>query len=300
MKIAILSRGPQLYSTRSLVRAGMARRHEMHIVDHTRCSLVVEAGTPNIYYDGLPLSQFDAVIPRIGASVTSLGASVISQFEAMGVFCATSSKALLQARDKLRCLQQLVQHGLQVPSTIAVADGQDLWSAVEHLGGLPVVVKLLEGTHGLGVVLADSYRTVEATVEAFKRLRERVILQEFIREAAGADVRVLVVGGRVVAAMSRQSRRGEFRSNLHRGAKAGPAVLSPEEEAIALRSVGLMGLDIGGVDFLRSERGPLVLEVNASPGLEGIETASGANVADAILQFVEGQRRGAKNKQHSP
>ncbi len=289
MRIAILSRGPQLYSTRSLVRAGVERGHDMHIVDHTRCTLLVDDKQPDIRYEGLPLTRFDAVIPRIGASVTSLGASVICQFEAMGAFVAARAEALQQARDKLRCLQKLAQHGIEVPGTIAIAQGQDLRGAVRRLGGLPVVVKLLEGTHGVGVILAETHRTVEATVEAFQRLRERVILQEFIREARGEDVRALIVNGRVVAAMKRQARAGEFRSNLHRGAVAKRVELQPEEEELAIKAVSLMGLDIGGVDFLRSDRGPLVLEVNASPGLEGIETITQVDVAGAIIQFVEEQ-----------
>ena len=287
MKIAILSRGPYLYSTRSLVRAGMKRGHEMHIVDHTRCSLLVEAQSPRIYYEGLRLEHFDAVIPRIGASVTLLGAAVISQFEAMGTFVATRPAALLQARDKLRCLQKLALNGLKVPRTIAVASGQNLRAAVEKLGGLPVVVKLLEGTHGVGVILADNHRTVEATVEAFQRLGKRVVLQEFIAEAKGEDIRVLVVDGQVTAAMSRRAQAGEFRSNLHRGAIADVTQLKPEEERLAVEAVQLMGLDIGGVDFLHARSGPMVLEVNASPGLEGIERVSGVNVAEYIIHFVE-------------
>ena len=296
MKIAILSRGPYLYSTRSLVRAGMKRGHDMHIVDHTHCSLSVEKQSPRIYYDGLPLQRFDAVIPRIGASVTLLGAAVISQFEAMGVFVATRPEALLQARDKLRCLQKLALHGVEVPRTVAVASGQNLRAAVDQLGGLPVVVKLLEGTHGVGVILADNYRTVEATVEAFQRLGKRVVLQEFIAEAKGKDVRAMVVDRRVVAAMSRRAQAGEFRSNLHRGAVADTTQLKPEEKRLAVEAVQLMGLDIGGVDFLHARSGPLVLEVNASPGLEGIERVSGVDVAGHILKFVERSASRQKSK----
>lgn len=299
MKIAVLSRGPYLYSTRSLVRAGTVRGHEMHIVDHTRCALLVKEGSSNIYYNGLPLEQFDAVIPRIGASVTSIGAAVISQFEALGVFVAARSEALLQARDKLRCLQTLARHGIGVPRSMAVAAGQDMREAVRQLGGLPVVVKLLEGTHGVGVILADNHRTVEATVEAFQRLGKRVILQEFVAEAKGVDTRVLVVDGKVVAAMSRRARPGEFRSNLHRGALAQVTQLHQHEVELAKEAVRLMGLAIGGVDFLYSRSGPLVLEVNASPGLEGIEGASGVDVSEQIIRFVErasSQEKRQKNK----
>ncbi|KGE87874.1 30S ribosomal protein S6--L-glutamate ligase [Phaeodactylibacter xiamenensis] len=287
MKIAILSRGPQLYSTQSLIRAGIKRGHEMHVVDHTRCSLVLERDRPRILYQGYRLERFDAVIPRIGASVTSIGASVISQFENMNVFVAANAAALIEARDKLRCLHRLAQHGIQIPKTVFVASGQNMQAAVSQLGGLPVVVKLLEGTHGIGVILAETFRTVESTVEAFQRLNNRVMLQEFIREARGRDVRVLVVNNQVVAAMERQARPGEFRSNLHRGGSARQVKLTPEEQELAVRVVQIMGLHVGGVDFLRSERGPLIMEVNASPGLEGIETVTGINVAGRIIQFIE-------------
>ncbi|MCR9101069.1 MAG: 30S ribosomal protein S6--L-glutamate ligase [bacterium] len=287
MKIAILSRGPQLYSTQSLIRAGIKKGHEMHVVDHTRCSLVLERDRPRILYQGYRLERFDAVIPRIGASVTSIGASVISQFENMNVFVAANAAALIEARDKLRCLHRLSQHGIQIPKTVFVASGQNMQAAVSQLGGLPVVVKLLEGTHGIGVILAETFRTVESTVEAFQRLNNRVMLQEFIREAKGRDVRVLVVNNQVVAAMERQARPGEFRSNLHRGGSARQVKLTPEERELAVKVVQIMGLHVGGVDFLRSERGPLIMEVNASPGLEGIETVTGINVAGRIIQFIE-------------
>ena len=229
MKIAILSRGPQLYSTQSLIRAGIKRGHEMHVVDHTRCSLVLERDRPRILYQGYRLERFDAVIPRIGASVTSIGASVISQFENMNVFVAANAAALIEARDKLRCLHRLAQHGIQIPKTVFVASGQNMQAAVSQLGGLPVVV----------------------------------------------------------AAMERQARPGEFRSNLHRGGSARQVKLTPEEQELAVRVVQIMGLHVGGVDFLRSERGPLIMEVNASPGLEGIETVTGINVAGRIIQFIE-------------
>ncbi|TXB67630.1 RimK family alpha-L-glutamate ligase [Phaeodactylibacter luteus] len=291
MKIAILSRGAQLYSTQSLIQAGLKRGYDMHIVDHTRCSLILDEERSRILYDGYRLDPFDAVIPRIGASVTSVGASVISQFENMGVFVASTAEALLQARDKLRCLHRLAQHGMAIPKTVFVAPGQNLNAAVSGLGGLPVVVKLLAGTHGVGVILAETFRTVEATVEAFQRLNERVLLQEFIRESKGKDVRVLVVGGEVVAAMERQARPGEFRSNLHRGGSARRVSLTPEEEAQAIQVASLMGLGIAGVDFLRSRRGLLTMEVNASPGLEGIEAVTGLDVAGHILDYTA---RGAK------
>ncbi|MCB9287953.1 MAG: 30S ribosomal protein S6--L-glutamate ligase [Lewinellaceae bacterium] len=287
MKIAILSRGPQLYSTQSLVRAGMKRGHTMHIVDHTRCTLVVGRGRPKIYYNDFQLERFDAIIPRIGASVTSQGASVISQFETMQCLTVARSEALLQSRDKLRCLQKLARCGIEVPRSAFVAVGQDLMPLLREVGGLPIVIKMLESTHGNGVILAETYRTAESVIEAFQRLGERFIIQEFIREAKGADIRALVVAGEVVATMKRQARSGEFRSNLHRGASAEVAALTEEEEEIVRKSVKMLGLDVAGVDFLRSSRGPLVMEVNASPGLEGIEGITGVDVAGKIIEFIE-------------
>lgn len=295
MKIAILSRGPQLYSTQSLVRAGMKRGHAMHIVDHTRCTLAVGRGRPRIYYNDYPLERFDAVIPRIGASVTLQGASVISHFEMMQSFTVARSEALLQSRDKLRCLQKLARCGIEVPRTVLAAAGQDLMPLLSELGGLPVVVKLLESTHGNGVLLAESYRAAESMIEAFQRLGERIIIQEFIREAKGADIRALVVAGEVVAAMKRQARSGEFRSNLHRGASAEVANLSDEEMEVVRKSVKMLGLDVAGVDFLRSRRGPLVMEVNASPGLEGIEGVTGVDVAGKVIEFIERHREELQN-----
>ncbi|MCO6489656.1 MAG: 30S ribosomal protein S6--L-glutamate ligase [Phaeodactylibacter sp.] len=296
MKIAILSRGPQLYSTQSLVRAGMNRGHAMHIVDHTRCTLAVGRGRPRIYYNDYPLERFDAVIPRIGASVTLQGASVISHFEMMQSFTVARSEALLQSRDKLRCLQKLARCGIEVPRTVLAAAGQDLMPLLSELGGLPVVIKLLESTHGNGVLLAESYRAAESMIEAFQRLGERIIIQEFIREAKGADIRALVVAGEVVAAMKRQARSGEFRSNLHRGASAEVANLSDEEMEVVRKSVKMLGLDVAGVDFLRSRRGPLVMEVNASPGLEGIEGVTGVDVAGKVIEFIERRREETSRK----
>ncbi|MCB0570455.1 MAG: RimK family alpha-L-glutamate ligase [Phaeodactylibacter sp.] len=295
MKIAILSRGPQLYSTQSLVRAGHQRQHEMHIVDHTRCTLVVGRGRPQIFYGEYLLPRFDAIIPRIGASVTSQGATVISQFEMMDTFSAVRPDALLQSRDKLRCLQKLARCGIEVPRTVAVVPGQPLMPLINSIGGLPVVIKMLESTHGIGVILAESFRTAESVIEAFQRKGERLIMQEFIEEARGADIRALVVAGEVVATMERRAKPGEFRSNLHRGASAEVEHLSPEEENLVKKAVKLMGLDVAGVDFLRSKRGPLIMEVNASPGLEGIEGITGVDVAGKVISFVE-QR--VRERQH--
>lgn len=287
MDIAILSRGPQLYSTQSLFKAGRARAHNMYIIDHTMCHLVIEDGRPEIYYQGQPIPHFDAVIPRIGASVTQQGAAVITQFELMNVFTAVRANALLLSRDKLRCLQRMQRQGLSTPKTVALGQNADLWTAVNALDGFPVVIKLLEGTHGIGVILCEGMQQTESTIEAFHRLKERLLMQEFIKEAQGADVRALVVDGEVVAAMKRQAPAGEFRSNLHRGASATPEKLSTKEMSIVTRATKALGLSVAGVDLLRSERGPLIMEVNASPGLEGIETVTQVKVANKIIQFIE-------------
>ena len=296
MNIGILSRGPQLYSTQRLYRAGVGRGHRMMIIDHTRCDLVIESGQAQVFYEDEPLNSLDAIIPRIGTSVTLQGASVINQFELMGVFTVARAMALLQARAKLRCLQRLAACGIDVPRTASVGAEADLVPLIESVGGLPVVIKLLESTHGIGVLLAETYRSAESTVEAFQRLNERVILQEFIREAGGADIRVLVVAGEVVATMKRQAPAGEFRSNLHRGARASREPLTEVEEKGVLEAVRAMGLDVAGVDLLRAERGPLIMEVNASPGLEGIEGVSGVDVAGHIIRYIERRVKGWRKR----
>lgn len=287
MNIAILSRGPQLYSTQSLWRAGANRGHQMRIIDHTRCNLVIERGLPEIYYENHPLSTLDAVIPRIGASVTSIGASVINQFEMMGVFTVARADALLQSRDKLRCLQKLSRFGIEIPKTVFVTPGAEISPLINLVGGIPVVIKLLESTHGIGVILAEALNQAESVVEAFQKLKERIILQEFIKEADGADIRALVVAGEVVAAMKRKAKEGEFRSNLHRGASSTLIKLSDREEKLVKKAVRIMGLDVAGVDILRSKRGPLLMEVNASPGLEGIESTTQVDVAGKIIDHIE-------------
>ena len=287
MKIAILSRGPFLYSTQSLVKAGQSRGHEMHIVDHTRCLLSIGRGQSQVYYDGYQLPLFDAIIPRIGASVTQQGAAVINQFELMHTFSVATADALLQCRDKLRCLQKLAQNGIAIPQTVSVVSGEDLFPVISSVGGLPVVIKLLESTHGVGVILAETFRNAEATIEAFHRLKERVIVQEFIKEVEGTDIRAIVVGGKVVAAMKRQAKAGEFRSNLHRGATAEKVVLTEAENQLVSKVAQLMKLDFAGVDFLRSNRGGLIMEVNASPGLEGIEGVTGIDVAGKVIELIE-------------
>ncbi|WP_339629285.1 30S ribosomal protein S6--L-glutamate ligase [uncultured Maribacter sp.] len=287
MKIVVLSQNPNLYSTKRLVEAGEKKGHEMVVIDHTKCNLVIEKKKPSIIYKGQEITDVDGVIPRIGASVTFFGTAVVRQFEMMKVFTATESQALVRSRDKLRSLQILSRAGLGLPKTVFSNYSKDVSQIVERVGGAPLVIKLLEGTQGLGVVLADNQNSAESILEAFNGLQARVIVQEFIKEAKGADVRVFIVDGVVVGAMKRQGKEGEFRSNLHRGGSANIIELTDEEENAALKAARAMGLGIAGVDLLQSTRGPLILEVNSSPGLEGIENATGKNIANHIIRYVE-------------
>ncbi len=259
----------------------------MRVIDHGQISLIIEQGIPQVFYEGTRLVGMDAVIPRIGASVTDYGAAVIRQFELMDIYSSTRSEALIMARDKLKCLQILSANGIAVPKTVMAGMPEALPRLIDNLGGAPVVVKMLESTHGVGVVLAESKNTAISVVEAFTKLGQPVLLQEFIEEAGGADIRAFVVGKRVVASMLRQAQAGEFRSNLHRGATASIEQLTPEEEKTVLEAARLMNLEIAGVDILRSKRGPLVMEVNASPGLEGIETTTKIDIAGAIIENLE-------------
>ncbi|MFZ4427668.1 MAG: RimK family alpha-L-glutamate ligase [Saprospiraceae bacterium] len=288
MNIAIFSRGPLLYSTQSLFRAGEVRGHNMQIIDLARCSLFMENGRLEVVYDGASLSGLDAVIPRIGTSVTQEGISLIGHLEMMGVFTTTRSQGLWQARDKLRALQRMQGHGIPSPKTAYPLEGGTVIpEVIERLGGFPVIIKMTESTHGIGVMLAETARSAKSTLDAFHKLNARVIVQEYIRESHGTDIRVLVVNGRAVAAMQRIAQEGEFRSNLHCGGHAVPAYLSPLEQSVAVKAARIMGLDVAGIDLLRSSRGPLVIEANASPGLEGIETTTGVDVAGKIIQFIE-------------
>ena len=287
MKIAILSANPNLYSTKRLVEAGQKKGHEMIIVNHTKCDLVIEKKKPIVIYKGQEIRDVDGVIPRIGASVTFFGTAVVRQFEMMKIFTATESQALVRSRDKLRSLQILARAGLDLPKTVFSNYSKNVSNVVEKVGGAPLVIKLLEGTQGLGVVLADNKNSAESILEAFNGLQARVIVQEFIKEAKGADIRVFIVDGVVVGAMKRQGKEGEFRSNLHRGGSAEIVELSDEEENAALKAAKVMGLGIAGVDMLQSARGPLILEVNSSPGLEGIESATGKDIATQIIKYVE-------------
>ena len=287
MKIVILSRNPNLYSTRRLAGAGEERDHEMLIVDHSKCDLIIEKKSPVIIYKGMKLENVDAVIPRIGASVTFYGTAVVRQFEMMKVFTAVESQALVRSRDKLRSLQILSRAGLGLPKTVFTNYSKNVKEIVQAAGGAPVVIKLLEGTQGLGVVLAETDNAAESVLEAFNGLKVRVIVQEFVAEAKGADIRAFVVDGVVVGAMKRQGKKGEFRSNLHRGGTATIIKLSEEEENTVLKAARVMGLGVCGVDLLQSNHGPLIMEVNSSPGLEGIESATGTDVAKSIIRYVE-------------
>ena len=287
MNIVILSRDPKLYSTRRLVEAGEKRGHTMRVLDHLKCNLVIEKKNPKIIYNGEEITGVHAVIPRIGASVTFYGTAVVRQFEMMGVFTAVESQALVRSRDKLRSLQILSRAGLGLPKTVFSNYSRDVERTIKEVGGTPVVIKLLEGTQGLGVVLAENKKAAVSVVEAFNGLKARVIVQEFIKEAKGADVRALVVDGHVVGAMKRQAKEGEFRSNLHRGGTAEVIELTHEEEIAAIKAANALKLGVAGVDILQSERGPLIIEVNSSPGLEGIEAATGKDIAAQMIKYIE-------------
>ncbi|MFN7186697.1 MAG: 30S ribosomal protein S6--L-glutamate ligase [Cyclobacteriaceae bacterium] len=287
MNIAILSRDAKLYSTKRIKEAGEKRGHKVEIIDHMKCVLVIEKKNPMVWYNGRRLDYFDAIIPRIGASVTFYGAAVVRQFEMMKVFTAVESQALIRSRDKLRSLQILSRAGLGLPKTIFMDYSRDTEGVIEAVGGAPVVIKLLEGTQGLGVVLAENKKAAQSVIEAFHGVKARIIVQEFIKEAKGADLRAFVVNGEVVGAMKRQARDGEFRSNLHRGGHAEVVKLNRQEKHAAVEAAKKMGLAVAGVDMLPSKRGPLIIEVNSSPGLEGIEHATKVDIAGKIFQYIE-------------
>ena len=287
MKIAVLSRNPKLFSTQRLLEEIEKAGHESLVVDHSLCDLIIEQEGPSIIYKGHRLEGVDAIIPRIGASVTFYGTAVVRQFELMGAFSAVTSQATVRSRDKLRSLQILSKNGLGMPKTAFTnfSKGGEK-QLIEQVSGAPVIIKLLEGTQGLGVVLAETKKAAQSVVEAFHGLKARIIVQEYIKEAKGADIRAFVVHGKVVGAMKRQGAEGEFRSNLHRGGVATVIKLSRLERQAALNAAKALGLDVAGVDMLQSDRGPLILEVNSSPGLEGIEGATGINIAAEIVNFV--------------
>lgn len=289
MKIAILSRNKNLYSTKRLLESAELRGHEVVLLDHMKCVLVIEQGRPHIYFNGKEVKDINAVIPRIGASATFYGSAVVRQFEMMKIFTAVESQALVRSRDKLRSLQILARAGIGIPKTAFASSpkDKDLDNLIDSVGGAPCVVKLLEGTQGIGVILAENQKAAKSVLEAFMKLKANMLVQEFIKEAGGADIRVFVVDGQIVGSMKRQAKEGEFRSNLHRGGSAQVIDLTPEERATAIKAVKKLGLGIAGVDLLQSSRGPLVMEVNSSPGLEGIEGATGVDIAGKIIEYVE-------------
>jgi ribosomal protein S6--L-glutamate ligase len=287
MKIAILSRKSSLYSTRRLKEAGEERGHEMRVIDYLRCYMDITSHNPKVIYQGHPLEDYDAVIPRIGASHTFYGTAVVRQFEMMGVFPTNESQAISRSRDKLRCLQLLSRRGIGLPVTGFAHSTKDVAGLIDIVGGAPLVVKLLEGTQGLGVVLTETRKAAESVIEAFRGLDANILVQEFIKESGGSDIRCFVVKDKVVAAMLRRAAPGEFRSNLHRGGSGEKIKLTPEERTTAVRAAKAMGLNIAGVDLMRSNHGAVVLEVNSSPGLEGIETTTERDVAGKIIEFIE-------------
>lgn len=287
MKIALLSRNRRLYSTRRLVEAAEARGHKVQVIDVLRCYMNIQPGKPEIWYRGKLLERFDAVIPRIGASVTFYGTAVVRQFEMQGVYTLNESVAITRSRDKLRALQLLARKGIGMPRTAFAHAPDDTEGVMQLVGGAPMVIKLIEGTQGEGVVLAETANAASSVIEAFRGLDAYFLVQEFVREAQGCDIRCFVVGGEVVASMQRTACSGEFRSNLHRGGTAAAVEITAEERRTALRAAKIMGLNVAGVDLLRSASGPMVMEVNSSPGLEGIETASGLDIADQIIGLVE-------------
>ncbi|WP_018869307.1 MULTISPECIES: 30S ribosomal protein S6--L-glutamate ligase [unclassified Thioalkalivibrio] len=287
MKIGILSRNAKLYSTRRLVEAAQEREHEVRVVDPLRCYMNITAHNPQIHYKGDILDEFNAVIPRIGASITFYGTAVLRQFEMMNVYPLNESVGISRSRDKLRSLQLLSRRGIGLPVTGFAHSPDDIEDLLDTVGGTPCVIKLLEGTQGLGVVLAETKQAAESVIQAFMGLKQHILVQEYIKEAKGADVRCFVIGDKVVASMKRQAKEGEFRSNLHRGGSAALCRITPEERATAVRAAKVMGLNVCGVDLLRSNHGAVVMEVNSSPGLEGIEAASGKDVAGMIIDFIQ-------------
>ncbi len=287
MKIAILSRSPASYSTKRLVEAGETRGHEIVVLDHLKCVLVIEQGKPHIYYKGIEVQGVNAVIPRIGASVTFYGAAVVRQFEMMKIFTAVESQALVRSRDKLRCLQLLAKAGIPIPKSAFAYSPKNVDNVIDQVGGIPVIIKLLEGTQGLGVILAETRISAKSVIEAFLDVQVNILVQEFVKEADGADVRAFVVDGQVVGAMLRKGAEGDFRSNLHRGGTSEVVKLTTQEKALAVKSVKHLGLGIAGVDMLPTKRGYIVNEVNSSPGLEGIEKATGNDIAGKIIEYIE-------------
>ena len=289
MKIAVLSRNAKLYSTGRLIEAAKIRGHDVRVVDHVRCFMDITSSQPSIHYRGEEFvsNDFDAVIPRIGASVTFYGAAVVRQFEMMGVYSVNESVAISRSRDKLRSMQLLSGKEIGIPTTAFANSPDDVNGLIREVGGAPLVIKLLEGTQGIGVVLAETKKAAESVIQAFMGLNSNILIQEFIKEAGGSDIRCLVVGGKVIAAMKRTAQAGEFRSNLHLGGTAEIVSITELERQTALSAAKALGLNVCGIDLLRSDRGPLIMEVNSSPGLRGIEEATGKDIAGTIIEFIE-------------
>lgn len=287
MKIVLLCRSPQLYSHRRLIEAARARGHEIDTINHLRCTIDIASHRPKIHYHGKVLARPDAVIPRIGASVTFFGTAVVRQFEMMRVYCVNESVAISRSRDKLRSLQLLSRKGIGLPVTVFAHKTSNAEEIVRLAGGAPVIIKLLEGTQGIGVVLGETPKAAASIIEAFGGVNTNILVQEYVAEAKGEDIRCIVIGDRVVASMQRRGREGDFRSNLHRGGSAKSASITPQERSTAIGAARVMGLNVCGVDMLRSNHGPVVIEVNSSPGLEGVETATGVDVAGKIIEFIE-------------
>jgi ribosomal protein S6--L-glutamate ligase len=287
MRLVILSRQPDLYSTNALVEAARARGHEVRVLDTLQFDIRLRRRQPELLYQGEPVGPVDAVIPRIGASITYFGLAVVRQFEMMGVYCLNDSQAIARSRDKLRCLQLLSRHDIGLPPTIYTRQAEHVPACIKEVEGPPVVVKLLQGTQGIGVVLAESAVAASSVIEAFHGLEQNILIQKFIKEARGADIRAFVIGRQVVAAMKRQASRGEFRSNIHRGGTARKIRLGPEARRTALAAARALGLTVAGVDLIESDEGPMVMEVNSSPGLEGIQKTTGVDVGGAIVEHIE-------------
>lgn len=298
MKIAILSRNKHLYSTERLVQAAIQRGHECVVLDHLKCYVSMSKGKTTIHYNGQDVSDVDAIVPRIGASVTFYGTAMVRHFEMMNVPSANESQAITRSRDKLRSMQILARAGIGMPITGFARNANDVGDLIRMVGGTPLVIKLLEGTQGIGVVLAETKKAAESVIEAFYGLEVNILVQEFIKEAKGSDIRAFVVDGKIVGAMKRTAKEGEFRSNLHRGGSAKLIKLSREEKQTALNAAKVLGLTVCGVDMLQSSRGPLVMEVNSSPGLEGIEKATGEDIAGKIIEYLEKRHKakGVKTK----
>jgi ribosomal protein S6--L-glutamate ligase len=291
MKLIMLARNPGLYSHRRIVEVARQRGHEIDVVNTLHVHLTVTSRRPVLRYGGKTLPKYDAVIPRIGASVTSYGLAVLRQFEVQGVFPLNESVAIGRSRDKLRALQLLARHDIGLPATAFAHDPRRAEEVIKEVGGTPVVIKLLEGSQGMGVILAETDASAMSIIEAFSAANVSILVQEYIRDAGGTDVRALVIDGKVVAAMKRHGRQGEFRSNLHRGGKAEAVDLTDDEKTTAVKAAEILGLNVCGVDMLRARRGPVVMEVNSSPGIEGMEAASGVDVASAIIAFLEQRAR---------